>query len=320
MIAEQKTKVETKQKVYDTIIIGGGPAGLTAAIYAVRAGLTALVMEGPVAGGQIGSAHLVENYPGFVEGISGMELVEHFKSQAIRLGAEIIPITAKSVDFSGKIKQVKTRKETFEAKTVVIATGATARKLGMPGESDYIGAGVSYCATCDGGFFKDMNVAVIGGGDTALNDAVYLSRIAKKVYIIHRRDAFRGAAASQKAALSNENVFPIYNSVVEGFEGGKLGLEKLLLRNVKTDQTSELPVDGAFVAVGNDPQTNIFEGHIGMEKGYILTDQNCLTSASGIYAIGDVRAGSIRQVVSAASDGAAAMHEIEKYISLQNDN
>lgn len=300
----------------DVMIIGGGPAGLTAAIYAVRAGLSTCVFEAGIPGGQMANTHWIENYPGFEKGISGLELGEAMKNQAVRLGAQLISQNVRSVAVEGNIKHIEVRKEKYEGRILIIATGASSRKLGIENEDKLAGAGVSYCATCDGGFFKDKTVAVIGGGDTALGDASYLARIAKKVYVIHRRDEFRAAASVRKAGLEHQNVEAIMDSVVEKFEGDTQ-LERLMLKNVKTGEKQVLELDGAFVAAGNEPRTKLFEDKLVLKNGYIETDQHCLSSVEGVYAIGDVRFGALRQVITGCADGAIAVEAARKYLSLK---
>ena len=311
-------------KIYDIIIIGNGPAGLTAAIYAARAGYQALVVsDNPSGGGQIATTYEVANYPG-LNGISGMELGEKFREHAKTLGAEEL------LDRVSAIEEVKgaesneagfpllaviTAKERLLTKSVIIATGADHRKLKVPGEDRFSGAGVSYCATCDGGFFRKKTVAVVGGGDVALEDAIYLSRFAEKVYIIHRRDEFRGVKALQEELLSNEKIEPIYDTVVTEIVG-ETSVKSLKLKNVKTEEERELPVNGVFMAVGIKPN---LEGIGGLpeldEAGYIKADESCVTSIPGIFAAGDVRTKALRQVITAAADGANAVTSIGRYFT-----
>lgn len=304
---------EVKYKVNDVLIIGAGPAGLTAAIYAVRAGLSATVFEATVVGGQMTTTHLVENYPGFPNGISGFELAENMKKQAVRLGAQLISREIKSVQLTDTMKEIATRKETYQGKVVIVATGAAPRKLGIVNEDTFAGTGISYCATCDGGFFKDKVVAVIGGGDTALGDASYLSRMAKKVYIIHRRDEFRAANTVRENALSASNVEPIYDSVVESFIGDQ-NLQGAMIRNLKTGEENQFDFDGAFIAVGNTPRSDLFQNILTLDKGYIAVNDHCETNVAGVYAIGDVRANALRQIITACADGAIAIESAHQYI------
>lgn len=297
--------------IHDVLIIGGGPAGMTAGIYAVRAGLSALILEGGVVGGQAVNAHSIENYPGFATGVSGYELAYAMQTQCQRLGVKFIYEQAVSAELTDDIKTVRTSLNEYSAKNVIIATGAKPRLLGVENEQSFVGAGLSYCATCDGGFFKGKVVAVIGGGDTAVTDAIYLSRIAKSVHIIHRRDAFRAGKLEVERMLALENVHPVYNSVVQSLMGDQ-SLSGLMLRNVQSGAISQIEVDGAFVAVGNEPQTDIFTG-LKLESGYILCD-GVHTGIKGIYAAGDVCRGAQKQVVTACAAGAAAAITISESI------
>ena len=312
------------EKVYDTIIIGNGPAGLTAAIYSARAGYQALVVsDNPSGGGQIATTYEVANYPG-LNGISGMELGEKFREHAKELGAEELvdrvsaieeASDAESEEAGFPLLSVVTGKGRLLAKSVIIATGADHRKLQVPGEDRLSGAGVSYCATCDGGFFRKKTVAVVGGGDVALEDAIYLSRFAEKVYIIHRRDEFRGVKVLQDELLSNEKIEPIYDTVVTEIIGEN-SVKSLKLKNVKTGEERELPVNGVFIAVGIKPN---LEGIGGLpeldDAGYIKAGENCVTSIPGIFAAGDVRTKALRQVITAAADGANAVTSIGRYFT-----
>lgn len=308
---DQNMQEEIKQ--YDVLIIGGGPSGLTAGMYAARAGLSVLLFEGGVSGGQATTSHLIENYPGFVDGINGLELGEILEKQALRLGVELKRSMVKSVEIKGAIKKVHTRKENFAGRTLIVATGAAARKLGVPNEEALTGAGVAYCATCDGIFFKDKIVAIIGGGDTALSDAAYMAHIAKQVYVVHRRGEFRAAAHTIKAAFQYENVQAVYHSIVEEFVGSDM-LSALKIKNVQTGETSLLSVDGAFVAVGREPQTTLFADQLTLENGFIRTGTHCKTELDGVYAVGDVRLDALRQVITAAADGAVAAEACAAYI------
>lgn len=299
--------------VYDTIIIGGGPAGLTAGIYSSRAGLRTLLLEGAFTGGQAATTNLIENYPGFPQGINGAELGMQMEEQARRFCVIIKSELVLEVSLQGEFKQIKTSKETYEAKTVIIAAGARARKLAAQNEERLTGMGVSYCATCDGAFYIGKPVAVIGGGDTAVGDALYLSRISKPVYLIHRRDELRAAKSIQEAALKSPNVKPIWNTVVESFEG-ETSLTSIRLKNVLTNEISSIDVNGAFVAVGTDPQTKLFEGQLQLENGCIKTDLHMRTEIPGVFAAGDVRFEAFRQVITAAADGAYAATSAAEYI------
>lgn len=303
--------------LYDVIIIGNGPAGLTAAIYGMRAGLKTLVLsDNPMSGGQIATTYEVDNYPGLPK-IGGMELGDKFEEHAKALGAEFRQASVSSIEDHGDTKVVVTDKENLETKTVVISIGADHSKLGVPGEKELTGMGVSYCATCDGAFFRNRVVAVVGGGDVALEDAIFLSRFASKVYLIHRRDAFRGAMVLQEQVKANEKIEIIYDTVVDEVVG-KDAVECLRLSNKKTGERCELPVNGVFMAVGTKPNVVGIQGLPEQdEKGYLVAGEDCATSIPGIYAAGDVRTKQLRQVITAAADGANAITSIEKYLNGQ---
>lgn len=300
--------------MYDMIIIGSGPAGLAAAIYGQRAKLSVLVIEKqPMSGGQIVNTPDVDNYPG-LPGVGGFELASRFRAHADTMGAEVIVGEVTALELSGDVKKVTTEAMTYEGKTVVIATGATHRKLGVPGEEQLVGAGVSYCATCDGAFFRGKEVAVIGGGDVALEDALFLSRISRKVYLIHRRDELRGAKSLQEKVFEAENIEIIWDTVVEAIEG-KGSVERLALRQMKTGEKSSLPVQGVFVAVGIQPNSDLFQGLVDMdESGYIQAGEDGVTGTPGVFVAGDVRTKRLRQVITAASDGANAVTSVEHYL------
>lgn len=284
--------------MYDCLIIGGGLAGLTAAIYTARAGLSTAVIEGEQCGGQAVMADLVENYPGFVG--SGYELAEKTEQQAKNVGVEIIYDEIESVDFSGKIKKAIGFENSYEGKFVIVATGAKHKRAGFQGEEDFTGAGVSYCAVCDGAFFADMEVAVIGGANTAVSEAIYLSNICKKVYLIYRKDKLRADSTLVDRLNKKENIEVLYNTLPVKVDG-KDSVEKLI-----TDK-GELSVKGVFVAVGFSPSTAIFENVLELDDyGYIKTDSNLATSISEVFAVGDCRTKQLRQMITAASDGANA--------------
>lgn len=300
--------------MYDMIIIGSGPAGLAAAIYGQRAKLSVLVIEKqPMSGGQIINTPDVDNYPGML-GVGGFELASKFRAHADAMGAEVATGEVTSLELSGDIKRVMTEHMTYEGKTVVLATGATHRRLGVPGEERFAGAGVSYCATCDGAFFRGKEVAVIGGGDVALEDALFLSRISSKVYLIHRRDELRGAKSLQEKVFEAENIEIIWNTVVEAVEGEEM-VEEITLRQTKTGEKSSLPVQGVFVAVGIQPNSELFRGLVNMDEGgYIRAGEDCVTDTPGVFAAGDVRTKMLRQVITAAADGANAVVSAERYL------
>ena len=301
--------------MYDVVIIGNGPAGLSASIYGRRAGMSVVCLsDSPQAGGQITTTYEVDNYPG-LPGLGGMELGDKMKEHADKFGVEFVTARVSAIKDAGDHKEVVTEKETYETRSVIIATGADHRKLGVPGETELTGMGVSYCATCDGAFFRKKTVAVVGGGDVALEDAIFLSRFAEKVYIIHRRDEFRGAKVLQDQLLSNEKIEPIYDTVVDEVVG-KMSVEKLLLSNKKTGQKSELPVNGVFMAVGIVPNLEGIEGLPDRDEGgYIIAGESCETSIPGIFAAGDVRTKQLRQVITAAADGANAITSVERFFN-----
>lgn len=284
--------------MYDCLIIGGGLAGLTAAIYTARAGLSTAVIEGEQCGGQAVMADLVENYPGFVG--SGYELAEKTEQQAENVGVEIIYDEIESVDFEGKVKKAVGFENSYEAKFVIVATGAKHKRAGFQGEENFTGAGVSYCAVCDGAFFADMEVAVIGGANTAVSEAIYLSNICKKVYLIYRRDKLRADNTLVERLNTKEKIEVLYNTIPVKVDGND-SVEKLI-----TDK-GELSVKGVFVAVGFNPSTTIFENKLELDEyGYIKTDSNLATNVSGVFAVGDCRTKQLRQMITAASDGANA--------------
>ena len=290
---------------YEVIIIGGGPAGLTAGLYTSRAGLKSLLVERGVFGGQIVNASLVENYPGFPEGISGFELGSLMHQQAIRYGLEIVTAEVTGLT-QGQPSSVSTTEGNFEAAAMIIAAGSEYRKLGVTGEKRLSGHGISYCATCDGFLFRDREIAIVGGGDTAITDALELSRHAKKIHVIHRRDQLRAGQVLQQRAFAHPKLEFIWDTVVEEALGDKV-LEELKLRNVKTGQQSNLKVGGVFVAIGLMPNSQIFFNILDLDDvGYIVTDEMMATSAPGIFAAGDIRRNSARQVATAIGDGATA--------------
>lgn len=303
--------------MFDMIIIGSGPAGLSAAIYGKRAKLSVLMIEKqPMSGGQIISTYEVDNYPG-MPGSSGFELATKFREHAERLGAQSVTGEVLSVELSGAVKKVITSETVYEGKTIVVATGATHRKLLVPGEEKFSGMGVSYCATCDGAFFRGKEVAVIGGGDVALEDALFLARASSKVYLIHRRDELRGAKVLQEEVLAKENIEVVWDTVVEEIKGNEM-VESLSLLNRKSGSKSVLPVQGVFIAVGIQPNTEVFAGKLDMDAGgYIRAGEDGVTSEPGVFAAGDVRTKQLRQVITAAADGANAVTSVERYLLLE---
>ncbi|TJX63320.1 thioredoxin-disulfide reductase [Soehngenia saccharolytica] len=305
--------------LYDVVIIGAGPAGLSAGLYAARARLNTLIIEKDAVGGQIVTTEEVANYPGSIENATGPSLVARMVEQAEEFGAKRTSDTIKSVDFSGKIKVLKGEKADYQAKTVIIATGATPKKIGCPGEKELTGRGVSYCATCDAAFFEDLEVFVVGGGDSAVEEAMYLTKFARKVTIIHRRDSLRAAKSIQEKAFANEKLHFMWDSVITELKGDEL-LESMVVKNLKTGEEKEIFADendgtfGVFVFIGYDPATQLFEGIVNMDKGYIITDDKMATNIPGVFAAGDNRVKPLRQVVTATSDGAIAATQAEKYI------
>jgi len=302
-------------KEYDVIIIGGGPAGLSAGIYASRARLRTLLIEKGMFGGLIANAELVENYPGFPEGISGFDIGERMSKQASKFGLETLSAEVTGVDLLKDIKTIHTTEGNFSARAVIIASGAERKRLGVPGEDIFINRGVSYCATCDGALFKDRVVAIVGGGDSAVEEALFLTRFASKVIIVHRRNQLRASKMAQERALSNKKIDPMWDTVIEEIKGDNK-VSQLVVRNVKTGATAQIVADGVFVYVGQNPNTGFLKGQLPLDKeGYIITDDRMGTQIKGVYAVGDIRKNSARQVITAAGDGATAAISAEKFLS-----
>lgn len=302
--------------MYDLIIIGAGPAGLSAAVYGRRAGLQLLVIEQtPMGGGQVVNTYEVDNYLG-LPGINGFELAQKFRQHADKLGADFHIGKAARIYDDGEKKRVELADGTiFEARALILAGGAEHAKLGVPGEETFRGQGVSYCATCDGAFFKKRDVAVIGGGDVAVEDAVYLSRFCRRIYLIHRRDSLRAAKSLQEKFFSCENVEVIWDSTLLAIEGSDL-VEKIRIRNTKEETEREIPVEGVFIAVGMHPDTAAYRELISCdENGWLIAGEDCATNVPGIFAAGDIRTKSLRQIVTAVSDGACAVANAERYFS-----
>ena len=301
--------------IFDVLIIGGGPAGYTAALYAARAGLDTLVLERMSAGGQMALTGDIENYPGFDEGIDGFTLGFKMQQGAERFGAKTEFADALSVDFSEKIKRVNTTAGEFFAKTVIIASGANPRELGLQNEAAFVGRGVHYCAHCDGRFYKDKTVAVIGGGNSAVADALYLSRLVKKVYLIHRRNSLRAAKIYHEPLKNAESGEILWDTVVSELVADKK-VTGLKIKNVKSGEESELSCDGIFVSIGRKPATEFLKDNIKIDgNGYIVADETTKTNVDGVYAVGDVRTKALRQIVTAVSDGATAVHFAEEYLA-----
>lgn len=303
----------------DVLIIGAGPAGLSAAIYARRAGFETLVLEkAPMSGGQIVSTYEVDNYPG-LPGIGGFDMGMKFREHAEAMGAQFAEGEVSELRLDGEEKEAVTEGNVYRARAVIIAAGATHAKLGVPGEEEFVGKGVSYCATCDGAFFRNRVTAVVGGGDVAAEDAVFLARFCKKVYVIHRRDSLRAAEILQKKLFSLPNVELVWDTVVEEISGTEQ-VESIRTVNKKTGFEKELAVDGVFIAVGILPQSGAFAGLIQTdEKGYFVAGEDCRTNIEGVFAAGDVRTKKLRQVVTAVADGANAVTSVQEYL-LQKTN
>ena len=301
--------------MYDVIIIGAGPAGLTAGIYAARGGLKAAIVELAMPGGQAASTENIENYPGFPEGINGYELMNSFHKQALTFGVEFIFEEVQKLDLLEPVKKIQTNSQVLEAQAIIVAAGSKPRLLGVPGEDAFRGRGVSYCATCDGAFFKDKKVVVVGGGDAAIEEGVYLTKFAEEVIIVHRRAGFRASQIAMNRAKDNSKIRFVLNAVVEEI----LGLDRVegvRIREVLSGETQEIPADGVFIYVGTDPNAQFIHGEIETDdRGYILTDHRLQTNIVGVYAAGDIRNTPLRQVATAVGDGALAAVEVEKYLS-----
>ena len=308
-------------KVYDIIVLGAGPAGLTAASYAGRARMDTLLIEGTKDGGQIVITNEIENYPGSLEEESGPSLIARMTKQVEKFGADRVTDTIVDVELEGKVKHLKGNHGDYYAKAVVIATGASPRPIGCPGEKEFTGKGVSYCATCDANFFEDFEVYVVGGGDSAVEESMYLTKFARKVTVIHRRDELRAAKSIQERAFKNPKLFFMWDTVVEEVGGDGI-LSWMTVKNVKTGEVTKIEADeddgmfGVFGFIGTIPNSDIFKGSVEMdERGYIPTDADMHTNIPGVFAAGDIRVKSLRQVVTAAADGAIAATQAEKYIN-----
>ncbi len=304
-----------EQRLYDMVIIGGGPGGYTAALYAARAGLKTIVLEKLSAGGQMALTQQIDNYPGFPDGVDGFELGEKMQQQAQRFGAETEYAEVYSVDLKAQPKVIESSEGTFYGKTVVIATGAGPKTLGIEKEKELVGRGVNYCAACDGMFYKGKTVVVVGGGNSAAADALLLSRVAEKVIIVHRRDTLRATKVYHEPLMQAKNVEFYWNSQVIGLEHGQK-LTGLRLKNVVTGEETNLACDGLFVSVGRNPATSLFAGQIALDSaGYIPAGETTETEIPGVYAVGDVRTKQLRQIVTAVADGAIAVHMAEEYLA-----
>lgn len=304
-------------KQFDAVIVGGGPGGYTAALYAARAGLSVAVLEKLSAGGQMALTTQIDNYPGFEDGVDGFDLAEKMQRQAEQFGAETVLTEVLSLDLQKQPKEIHTTEGTFLAKTVILSTGANPRPLGLANEQSLIGRGVNYCASCDGMFYRGKTVVVVGGGNTAVADAITLSRIAQKVILVHRRDTLRATKIYHRQLESAPNIEIRYNSVViQLLEEGKL--TGVVLQDVNTKEESNLPCDGVFVSIGRAPASSLAAGQLSIdETGYIVADETTRTSIPGVFAVGDVRTKDVRQIVTAMADGAAAVHYAEEYLAAE---
>lgn len=310
--------LDIPENVYDVIIIGGGPGGLTAGLYTARATLKVLLIEGQSTSSQITVTDIIENYPGFPGGIGGFELIDTFKKQAVQFGLNTVSADVQELsarEWQGvKGWNISTSAGDFEALSVIVSTGAQWRRLVVPGEEAFIGKGVSFCATCDGPFYRNRDVVVVGGGDTAIQEALFLTKFASKVIVVHRRDRLRATGILQKRAFANEKIFFQWNSVVDGIEGGAF-VEKILVRNLKTSSITKIPAEGIFIFIGLVPNTGLLRGNCRLdEAGYAMTDSQMQTSAPGLFACGDCIQKLLRQVVTACGDGATAAHAAQLYV------
>jgi thioredoxin reductase (NADPH) len=299
---------------YEVIIIGGGPAGLTAGLYTSRARLKTLLIELGLLGGQMTTTELIENYPGFPQGVTGDELSRLMEEQAKRFGLEVINQEIIEVIVDGQLKRVRTGEATYSCKALIVCTGAEYRKLGIPGEKEFIGRGLSFCATCDGAFFRDNRVVVVGGGDSALTEAIFLTKFVKELTIIHRRDALRATKIYQERAFDNPKIKFLWDSVPQEIKGDQV-VKSIVVKNVKSGEVREFETDGVFLFVGLTPRTQFLKGQVELdEAGYVVTDRNGKTSVKGVFAAGDCAKKLLRQVATAVGDGATAAFAAEKYI------
>lgn len=302
-------------KIYDMIIVGGGPGGYTAALYAARAGMSVIVLEKLSAGGQMALTHQIDNYPGFVEGIDGFSLAENMQQQAERFGAETELAEVFSLNLQADPKVIETSEGVFYGKTVVYAAGAGPRELGIPEEQEMIGRGVNYCAACDGMFYRGKTVVIVGGGNTAAADALLLSRVAKKVILVHRRDTLRATKIYHKPLMEAENVEFRWNSAVVQLRHSEK-LNAVVLQNLQTGEETVVECVGLFVSIGRKPATELVKDQLALDgSGYVLADESTRTSVPGVFAVGDVRTKVLRQIITAAADGAMAVHSAEEYLS-----
>jgi thioredoxin reductase (NADPH) len=311
---QMEAVIVERKRGLDLVIIGGGPAGLSAGIFAMRMGLNTVLIEKALPGGQMSATDRIENYPGFPKEVRGMELSDAFKKHAQNLGLEIVWGTVSKVETAGKEKRVIYDDTVIEAKAIIIATGTEPKKLGIPGEKEFLGRGVSYCATCDAPFYKDKKIVVVGGGNAALEEAIFLANFAGSVTVIHRRDELRADKIFELRARNNPKIYFVWDSVIEKIEGkDKVG--SITVRNTKTKKSTKIAAEGIFMYVGSTPNTSLFDGKIKKDgKGFVITDEEMQTSVKGVFAAGDVRAKHLRQIVTATSDGAIATSTARKYI------
>jgi thioredoxin reductase (NADPH) len=306
-----------KTETYEVIIIGGGPGGLTAGLYTSRARLSTLLIENALFGGQMTTTELIENYPGFPQGVTGDELSRLMEDQAKKFGMKTVTQEVASVSLEGDVKVVQTDEFTYRCEALIVSTGTEYRKLGVPGEKEFTGKGVSYCATCDGAFFRDSQIVVVGGGDSALTEALFLTKFAREVTIIHRRDALRGTKIHQERILASPKIKFLWNSIVQEIKGDSI-VRSINAKNVKTGEIKEIETEAVFLFVGLVPRTQILKGIVQMdEAGYILTNEDCETSVRGIFAAGDCRKKLLRQIATAVGDGATAAFAAEKFLELK---
>ena len=302
--------------IYDVIIIGSGPAGLTSAIYTARSRFKTLILEKAIVGGQVTVTAEVENYPGFVEPINGFLLMNSFENQAKKFGAEIkTGVEVKKIDKKNNLFLIDAGEQVYKSKVLIIATGTKYRNIGIPGEKEFAGRGVSYCATCDGAFFKDQVVAVIGGGNSALDEALFLTKFARKIYLIHRRKEFRADKIYQERVFGNNKIETVLNYIPEAIHGNEKGVEKIVIKEKDSGDIKELNVDGVFVFIGLSPNTEFLNGFVETDKaGYIVTDNEKATNVEGCYAAGDVTIKTLRQIATAVGDGATAANSVKVYL------
>jgi len=306
-----------KTEVYEVIIIGGGPGGLTAGLYTSRARLSTLLIESALFGGQMTTTELIENYPGFPQGVTGDELSRLMEDQAKKFGMKTVTQEVVKVSLEGDVKVVQSYETTYRCEALIVSTGAEYRKLGVPGEKEFAGKGVSYCATCDGAFFRDSQIVVVGGGDSALTEALFLTKFARELTIIHRRDALRGTKIYQERALASPKIKFLWNSIVQEIKGDST-VRSINVKNVKTGEIKEVETEGVFLFVGLVPRTQFLKGVVQMdEAGYILTNEDCETSTKGIFAVGDCRKKLLRQIATAVGDGATAAFASEKFLEIK---